>query len=68
MFCYWLAFLVNASFDVFLEGPMGGVPFWLLMGLGFAATVVYANPSSRAQLAKALGARPAAGLPAYTAG
>lgn len=30
---YWLAFLVNASFDVFLEGPMGGVWFWGLSGL-----------------------------------
>ncbi len=55
LFCYWLAFVVNASFDVFLEGPMGGVPFWLLTGLGFAATVVYSNPSSRPRLEQALG-------------
>ncbi|MBO1436010.1 O-antigen ligase family protein [Meiothermus sp. CFH 77666] len=55
LFCYWLAFVVNASFDVFLEGPMGGVPFWLLTGLGFAATVVYANPASRPRLGQALG-------------
>ncbi|WP_051195637.1 O-antigen ligase family protein [Meiothermus rufus] len=55
LFCYWMAFLVNASFDVFLEGPMGGVPFWLLMGLGFAAVVVYANPASRPLLGRALG-------------
>ena len=33
----WLAFLVNASFDVFLEGPMGGVWLWSLMGVGVAA-------------------------------
>lgn len=31
---YWSAFVFNASFDVFLEGPMGGVPYWLLVGLG----------------------------------
>lgn len=31
---YWVAFLVNASFDVFLEGPQGGIWFWSLMGLG----------------------------------
>jgi hypothetical protein len=32
---YWCAFLVNASFDVFLEGPQGG--FWSLVGFGIAA-------------------------------
>lgn len=26
-------FLLNASFDVFLEGPMGAFPFWTFMGL-----------------------------------
>jgi O-Antigen ligase len=38
---YWVAFLVNASFDVFLEGPMGGVWFWVLFGFGLAAVRVY---------------------------
>ncbi len=33
LMAYWLAFLVNAGFDVFLEGPMGGVLFWSLIGL-----------------------------------
>ena len=28
----WLVFLFNASFDVFLENPMGGIPFWCLCG------------------------------------
>lgn len=32
-----LAFLVNASFDVALEGPMAAFPFWILMGLGMAS-------------------------------
>jgi hypothetical protein len=31
--CILLAFLVNASFDVFLEGPMGAFPFWLFVGI-----------------------------------
>ena len=31
--CIMLAFLLNASFDVFLEGPMGAFPFWTWMGL-----------------------------------
>jgi hypothetical protein len=31
--CILLAFLINASFDVFLEGPMGAFPFWTWVGL-----------------------------------
>jgi hypothetical protein len=31
--CILLAFLLNASFDVFLEGPMGAFPFWTWLGL-----------------------------------
>jgi hypothetical protein len=34
---FWLAFMVNASVDVFLEGPQGGIWFWCLMGFGIAA-------------------------------
>jgi hypothetical protein len=34
---YWTAFMVNAAFDVFLEGPQGGIWFWSLMGFGLAA-------------------------------
>lgn len=33
---YWSAFMVNASFDVFLEGPQGGIWFWCLFGFGIA--------------------------------
>lgn len=31
---YWCAFLINASFDVYLEGPQGGIWFWSMTGLG----------------------------------
>lgn len=34
---YWVAFNVNACFDVFLEGPMGGVWYWTIVGFGLAA-------------------------------
>lgn len=34
---FWLAALVNGSFDVFLEGPMGGIWLWSVMGVGIAA-------------------------------
>lgn len=29
------AFIINASFDVYLEGPMGAMPFWIFMGLTY---------------------------------
>lgn len=31
---YLITMLINATFDVYLEGPMGGVWFWTLCGLG----------------------------------
>jgi len=34
---YWVAFVVNGAFDVFLEGPQGGIWFWSLLGFGIAA-------------------------------
>jgi hypothetical protein len=37
LFAYWLALIVNASFDVFFEGPQGGIWFWSIFGLGLAA-------------------------------
>lgn len=33
---YWAAFMINAAFDVFLEGPQGGIWFWSLLGFGIA--------------------------------
>ena len=36
VFCFWVMALVNASFDVSLEGPMGAIWFWCVMGLGLA--------------------------------
>jgi hypothetical protein len=41
LFCYWLAFMVNASFDVFIEGPVGGIWLWTIYGLGLAAMWSY---------------------------
>ena len=39
--CYWGAFIINASFDVFLEGPMGGIWFWCIFGTGLGAMWVH---------------------------
>ncbi len=36
VFVYWLAALVNGSFDVYLGGPQGGIWFWSMIGLGLA--------------------------------
>ena len=42
---YWVAFMVNASFDVFLEGPQGGIWFWCLTGFGLAALQLRREPT-----------------------
>jgi hypothetical protein len=34
---YWIAAMVNMSFDPYLEGPHGGIWFWTLFGLGLGA-------------------------------
>ncbi|NGM24202.1 O-antigen ligase family protein [Roseomonas stagni] len=34
---YLAAALVNATFDVYLEGPQGGIWFWSVVGLGLGA-------------------------------
>jgi hypothetical protein len=39
--CYGLAIVIDASFDVALEGPMLGIWFWSLFGLGIASTMIY---------------------------
>lgn len=38
---YWVSFLVNSSFDVALEGPQLGIPFWVVIGVGLAAIIAY---------------------------
>ncbi len=43
LFIYWLAYLINASFDVFLEGPVGGIWFWCVYGTGIGAVWIYRN-------------------------
>jgi hypothetical protein len=43
--CYWLAAFINMSFDVYLEGPQGGIWFWSIIGFGVAALRVQAYES-----------------------
>ncbi|MEO5374494.1 MAG: O-antigen ligase family protein [Alphaproteobacteria bacterium] len=44
IFAYWMAALVNASFDVYLEGPQGGIWFWSITGFGIAALALAPAP------------------------
>ena len=39
-----LAFIINGSFDVFFEGPMGAFPFWTFLGLLFIENT-YGSPT-----------------------
>lgn len=41
IFGYWLAAMINATFDVALEGPMMGIWIWCLFGIGIAAAMIY---------------------------
>jgi hypothetical protein len=47
---YILASLFNGSFDVYLEGPMGGIWFWSLIGMVFLYTLRTGKSSERMQL------------------
>jgi len=37
VFIHWLASVVNASFDPYLQGPQGGIWFWAMFGVGLAS-------------------------------
>ena len=45
---YAMAILINATFNVALEGPMQGIWFWCLLGFGLGSVMVYrAQPYER---------------------
>jgi hypothetical protein len=39
--CYAMSIMINATFDVVLEGPMQGIWFWCLFGFGIGSVMVY---------------------------
>jgi len=41
---YWIAMLVNTSFDPYLEGPQGGIWFWAVIGVGIAVINLQRQP------------------------
>jgi hypothetical protein len=44
LFVYWAAALVNSSFDVYFQGPQGGIWFWVIIGLGIGVTKSCSEP------------------------
>lgn len=38
---YGMAVIVESSFDIGMAGPMMGIPFWCIYGLGIAAVMIY---------------------------
>jgi hypothetical protein len=51
IFCYALGFIVEGTFDVALEGPMSGIWFWCLFGVGIGATMIYRAGSAPVRVA-----------------
>ena len=50
---YAVAIVVESSFDIGLAGPMMGIPFWCLIGLGIAAATIYrSRPSGAARVSR----------------
>lgn len=47
LLAYWLAFLFNAQTDVFIEGPMGGIWFWAIVGMSWV--FIYRTPKWHAR-------------------
>jgi hypothetical protein len=47
---FWLAFIVESAFDVSLEGPMAGIPFWTVFGLGWGSQMVFNSWEGRQAL------------------
>jgi O-antigen ligase len=39
--CYASSFMINATFDVALEGPVQGIWFWCLIGFGIGSVMIY---------------------------
>jgi hypothetical protein len=39
--CYAMSIMINATFDVVLEGPMQGIWFWCLFGFGIGFVMIY---------------------------
>jgi hypothetical protein len=54
--------VINMAFDVYLEGPQGGIWFWSVLGLGVAALTIQDRQRRREPALQTAGLR--APLPA----
>ena len=41
LMCDWLGVVIDSSFDVAVEGPMVGIPFWVMFGAGLGSAMTY---------------------------
>lgn len=39
--CYAMGIIIDSSFDVAIEGPMVGIPFWVVFGTGIGLSLTY---------------------------
>lgn len=44
LMCYSASIIVDAVFDVALEGPMLGIWYWVIFGIGVGASMIYSAP------------------------
>ncbi|WP_407520072.1 O-antigen ligase family protein [Methylobacterium oryzisoli] len=50
--CYGLSIVIDATFDVAIEGPMVGIWHWCIFGLGIGAAMIYRAPPRAAPLSR----------------
>lgn len=60
--CYALSVIIDASFDVALEGPMIGIWFWVVIGLGMGTSMVYRARYPGRSVLRAVARLPAAAI------
>ena len=41
LLAYWASLMFNAAVDVYFEGPMGGIWYWSILGLGVASVYAF---------------------------
>jgi hypothetical protein len=58
-FAIWVAALINMTFDVYLEGPQGGIWFWSVIGFGLVLMRAARETSPAGREAAAQGVRAA---------
>ena len=47
LLAYWFAAMINMSFDVYVEGPQGGIWFWCMIGFAIGYTTLQRNQLRR---------------------